>query len=161
PSPELAQELRDLGTRYGIPTELSSYLVLEPGMQGPGERRLSSGQLQLNEVVVTGAASRADSRSRDKDGGKGGSVAREVPMTTPPAPVPADAKREQFEMAKAAAAQRAATTLSVLDSASADFNGSTMRRVGPRTFNLANGMWTDARYVTTMRTVRVKPYSAA
>src|SRR4029434_10312624 len=39
-SPELDQELRDLGTRYGIPTELSSYLVLEPGMQVPAERRL-------------------------------------------------------------------------------------------------------------------------
>ncbi len=32
-SPELDDELRTLGTRYGIPTELSSYLVLEPGMQ--------------------------------------------------------------------------------------------------------------------------------
>jgi hypothetical protein len=32
---ELDDELRELGTRYGIPTELSSYLVLEPGMQEP------------------------------------------------------------------------------------------------------------------------------
>ena len=161
PSPELDQELRELGTRYGIPTELSSYLVLEPGRQVPGERRLGSGQVQLNEVVVTGAASRADIRSRDKDGGKkAGSGSGEVAQAAP-APVALDAKREQFEMAKAAAAQRAATTLSAVDSASADLNGRAVRRVGPRTFNLANGTWTDARYVTTMRTVRVKPYSAA
>ena len=33
--------------------------------------------------------------------------------------------------------------------------------MGTRTFNLANGAWTDARYTATMRTVRVKPYSAA
>lgn len=32
PSRELDEEIRALGERYGIPTELSSYLVLEPGM---------------------------------------------------------------------------------------------------------------------------------
>lgn len=30
---ELDDELRSLGTRFGIPTELTSYLVVEPGMQ--------------------------------------------------------------------------------------------------------------------------------
>lgn len=33
---ELDDELRALGTKYGIPTELTSYLVVEPGMQLPG-----------------------------------------------------------------------------------------------------------------------------
>jgi hypothetical protein len=36
-----------------------------------------------------------------------------------------------------------------------------VRRVGTRTFALANGVWTDTRYVKTLRMVRVKPYSAA
>jgi Ca-activated chloride channel family protein len=31
PSPEIDDEIRALGERYGIPTELTSYLVLEPG----------------------------------------------------------------------------------------------------------------------------------
>ena len=31
PSPEIDDEIRTLGERYGIPTELTSYLVLEPG----------------------------------------------------------------------------------------------------------------------------------
>jgi Ca-activated chloride channel family protein len=31
-NPELDNELRELGTKYGIPTELTSYLVVEPGM---------------------------------------------------------------------------------------------------------------------------------
>jgi Ca-activated chloride channel family protein len=31
PSPEIDEEIRMLGERYGIPTELTSYLVLEPG----------------------------------------------------------------------------------------------------------------------------------
>ena len=52
---ELDDELRDLGTRYGIPTELSSYLVLEPGMQTP-TRRLGNASAQLDQVVVTGSS---------------------------------------------------------------------------------------------------------
>ena len=140
PSRELDDELRDLGTRYGIPTELSSYLVLEPGMQTP-TRRL--GSAQLDQVVVTGAAT-----------GR-----RDAPSA---APVPTEAKKEgQFEMAKAAAAQRVATTLSAADSVSADFGGATTRRVGTRTFSLTGTTWTDSRYSAAMRTVRVKPYSAA
>lgn len=35
PSPELDEEIRTLATRYGIPTELTSYLVVEPGMAPP------------------------------------------------------------------------------------------------------------------------------
>src|SRR5690606_9083315 len=35
PSEELDEEIRELGTRFGIPTELTSYLVLEPGMEHP------------------------------------------------------------------------------------------------------------------------------
>jgi Ca-activated chloride channel family protein len=143
PSPELDDELRDLGTRYGIPTELSSYLVLEPGMQTP-TRRLGNANAQLDQVVVTGTA---------------GGVRRDAPAA---APAPAEAKREgQFEMAKTAAAQRTMTTLSAVDSVSADFSDATIRRVGTRTFSLTGTTWTDSRYTAAMRTVRVKAYSAA
>ena len=157
-SPELDDELRQLGTRYGIPTELSSYLVLEPGMQVPGERRLGTGNVRLNEVVVTGAAARADTRAADATTFSG----RGAAGGTAGGAAPADKKREEFEMAKAASAQRAATTLSVVDSVSADFGGATTRRIGTRTFSLAkDATWTDSRYTSTLRTVRVKPYSAA
>jgi Ca-activated chloride channel family protein len=160
-SPELDDELRQLGTRYGIPTELSSYLVLEPGMQMPGERRLGSANLQLQEVVVTGAPASPDARSRDAATFSGRGVAGGTAAGRAPAP-PADKKREEFELAKAASAQRAATTLSAVDSVSADFSAVTVRRVGTRTFSLAkDAMWTDSRYASAMRTVRVKPYSAA
>ncbi len=54
-SQEINDEIRDLGERFGIPTEFSSYLVLEPGMR---ERRaMGAGGTQLNSVVVGGAAS--------------------------------------------------------------------------------------------------------
>jgi Ca-activated chloride channel family protein len=155
-STELDAELRDLGTRYGIPTELSSYLVLEPGMQPV--RTLGNSNLRLEEVVVTGTGTARDEASvRVMRGRRADAPA---PVSTP-APAPADAKREQFEQAKAAAAQRAAMTLSAVDSASADLKDAGVRRVGTRTFALANGVWTDTRYVKTLRMVRVKPYSAA
>jgi Ca-activated chloride channel family protein len=154
-SPELDNELRELGTRYGIPTELSSYLVLEPGMQQASLRLRGAGNAQLDQVVVTGTSAATDAR-RDR-GAIGG---REVPPTAP-APAPQEARKESFEMAKAAAAQRAATTLSAVDSASADFSGAAVRRVGTRMFALTATAWTDSRYAATMRTVRVKPYSAA
>ena len=41
-SPEIDDEIRSLGEKYGIPTELTSYLVLEPGMvANQGGRDLS------------------------------------------------------------------------------------------------------------------------
>jgi len=158
-SPELDDELRTLGTRYGIPTELSSYLVLEPGMQA--SRQLgNASSARLNEVVVTGTAVAVD--RKDTRAGTGSARDEARPM---PASAPAELTREQrFDMAKTAAAQRAATTLSAVDSASADFSGAagaTTRRIGTRTFTFAAGTWTDARYVSSIRTVRVKPYSSA
>jgi Ca-activated chloride channel family protein len=53
-SSEIDNEIRELGERYGIPTEFSSYLVLEPGMRR--DRAIGDQQLQLNSAVVTGAA---------------------------------------------------------------------------------------------------------
>jgi len=158
-SPELDDELRALGTRYGIPTELSSYLVLEPGMQASRQVGNAS-SARLNEVVVTGTAVAVD--RKDTRAGTGSARDEARPM---PASAPAELTREQrFDMAKTAAAQRAATTLSAVDSASADFSGAagaTTRRIGTRTFTFAAGTWTDARYVSSIRTVRVKPYSSA
>ena len=153
-SPELDDELRTLGTRYGIPTELSSYLVLEPGMQA--NRQVGSTSPQPDQLTVyrSMAVERKDDRA-----GRG---ARDERGAAVPASAPADLSREgRFEMAKTAAAQRSVTTLSAADSVSADLPGATVRRIGTRTFVLTGETWTDARYTTTTRTIRVKPYSAA
>jgi Ca-activated chloride channel family protein len=162
-SPELDGELRELGTRYGIPTELSSYLVLEPGMQVAQRRQLGSSPVSLDQVVVTGtsaASPRIEKRaSKDRDARADNAS---VPASAPAPMATAGSTREQsFELAKTAAAQRAVTTLSAVDSVGADYASAGTRRVGVRTFSLVDGAWTDARYVNTMRTIRVKPYSAA
>jgi Ca-activated chloride channel family protein len=62
-SSEVDDEIRELGERYGIPTEFSSYLVLEPGMD-PRRRQNASAppalQSRLEAVTVTGAAGAVD-----------------------------------------------------------------------------------------------------
>jgi Ca-activated chloride channel family protein len=52
-SREVDDEIRELGERYGIPTEFSSYLVVEPGTVHL--RGMNSGANQLNGVVTSSA----------------------------------------------------------------------------------------------------------
>jgi len=132
-SREVDDEIRELGERYGIPTEFSSYLVLEPGMNPQLRGRIGSGVNRLDEVVVTGAT---------------GGVAR----------APA---AQRFESAKTASAQRAATNMAAVDSLSGLRDETRVRRLGNVTFVLRDSVWTDARYKTELTTLRVKPFSSA
>ena len=52
-SREIDDEIRELGERFGIPTEFSSYLVVEPGMNRP--QQVGRRDAQLNSVVTTAA----------------------------------------------------------------------------------------------------------
>ena len=155
-SSELDAEIKSLGEKFGIPTEFSSYLVLEPGMTvtsglrrdaampatAPANaasgraneeraRRLGEGSLQLSSVVVTGTASESQR------------------------------KEQEFAAAKQAAQQRDAKSLADVDAASqvGDELQKNTRQVEQRTFKLVNGVWTDVRQTPTMRTVQVKPFS--
>lgn len=136
-SDEMNGEIRELGERYGIPTEFTSYLVLEPGMDLGNFPRTSrariggtsSGPVQL-ESVVTGV---------------------------PTAPTNA----QSFEAAKSAAAQRGATNLSAADAASGVSASVALRRAAARTFLLRSGVWTDTGYKPATNKVRVKAFSEA
>lgn len=132
-SEEIDDEIRDLGDRFGIPTEFSSYLVVEPGMNRPPRRDIGAGGVQLNAVVTTGVAS-----------GRA------------PAAVP-------FEAAKQAAAQRSVTSLSMADEAdfSGARQGANVTRAGNVTFVLRDSVWTDVRYKKTGTVLQVKPFSDA
>ncbi len=130
---EVDEEIRMLGERYGIPTEFTSYLVVEPRLAGMRDRSVNGGAMAPN----------------------------------------ADAARSmRFESAKAASAQRAANTVAALDSMSAaaprrDVGGAADERavstrvVNGHTFVLRDGVWTDARYTTSMPTTKIKPFSKA
>jgi Ca-activated chloride channel family protein len=144
-SSELDAEIKSLGEKFGIPTEFSSYLVLEPGMNVAADRRRADAApmtanapraranegVALQSVVVTGA---------------GGSMER---------------KEQEFAAAKQAAQQRDAKSLADVDASSqvGDELQKNMRQVEQRTFKLVNGVWTDVRQTPTMRIVQVKPFS--
>lgn len=149
---ELDAEIRSLGERYGIPTEFSSYLVVEPGMQlasGPARERGDAG------AAAAPASNAVDAQSSRRLAADR-SLADVAPTATAPRPqVSANAAR--FEAAKASAAQREVKSMASLDSVTV--SSATQRRAGDRLFTLANGVWTDARFSARLRTVRVKPFS--
>src|SRR5688572_717286 len=69
-SPEIDDEIRSLGEKYGIPTELTSYLVLEPGMVA------NQGGRDLTRRGATAVAPAAESRVRRFEEAKAASAMR-------------------------------------------------------------------------------------
>ena len=160
-SAELDDELRTLGLRYGIPTELTSYMVREPAAG-------------VGRGVAGGKALSDDRRSANSASGS-------VTAMTPPAPMQSlgarDAEKRRaapeaaFELAKAASAQRDVRSLATLDSLadaasirSGEAPGAT-RNVAGRSFRLQQGVWTDVQLLrndTGNRwTLKVQAYSPA
>jgi|GEM_PF-256328 Ca-activated chloride channel family protein len=150
PSPELDAELASLGERYGIPTELTSYLVREPMTTASLSPSPSPMMFQRKAGYGVTAGAQA--------------VAGE---------------REAYLDAKQASAQRAAINLASADSAAAPvMHGAPAnaartgdgwvamnetRRAGDRTFVMRDSVWTDTRYkpAAGLRVVRVQAFSDA
>lgn len=130
---EMDAEIAALGERYGIPTEFSSYLVLEPGMR-----------------VADGAAA--------APGLAAGTERRRPAAGAAMAPARSD-NELRFEMARQAAAQREARSVSEVD-AMAGAAGGSLRQVGARQFVQVGSVWTDRRHPPAQRIVTVKAFSA-
>lgn len=142
-STEVDDEIRALGQRFGIPTELSSYLVLEPGME-----RFKGRTMRLEAVTVTGVAGGTAART-------GRDSAARAAAPPPPARVAATTGAQAFESARTSATQRAASTLDAAADASAD-----VRNAAGRTFVMRAGVWTDVAIAgENSRLVRVQPFS--
>lgn len=141
-SSELDGEIRQLGERWGIPTELTSYLVLEPGM----DQLVAT--MPSDVPVIDGVRRTGGAVSQGQDrGGRGFVVA---------APPPA---AREFEAAKAAATMRASR--SVAESA-ADLDARVVRRTATRMFTLQDSVWIDTRVPgVDARRVTVRAYSPA
>ncbi len=149
PSAEIDDEIRALGIRYGLPTELSSYLVLEPGMTASAPRRASSPRMttvpapaaspgQSAPQGVVGAASPARSESADR----------------------------AFAAAKMAAEQRAVLSLpdlalTVIQAETEDGTAGGLRQMAGKRFERREGVWTDISHVVGSEVIRIKPYGAA
>ncbi|MGK2934610.1 MAG: VIT and vWA domain-containing protein [Gemmatimonadaceae bacterium] len=130
-STEVDEEIRALGQRFGIPTELTSYLVLEPGM----ERFRDAGRPEARRGIAGGSAAN-----------QGSDLAGRAAATT---------GAQAFESARTSALQRSASTLEAAADASAN-----VRNAAGRTFVLREGVWTDvAAARENSRLVRVQPFS--
>ena len=133
-SSEVDQEIRQLGERFGIPTEFTSYLVLEPGMVA--QRRDGRG---------------ADVRMRGSVGGV---------ATGNAAPTAAAPPAIQFEAARTSASQREAKSVAAADmAASESMAAAGMRRVGTRMFQRNGEVWTDVAMKAELQVYKVKAYS--
>jgi hypothetical protein len=132
---EIDSEIKQLGEKYAIPTEFTSYLVVEPGM-----RR------DVRPQVIGGAALNA------------------APMKVIDAPasvsVTAASRAPEFEAARDAAKQRSVTSLSAADEMD-QLKKENSRRVGGRLFALRGEVWTDLRRAEPAKTVKVKSFSEA
>jgi Ca-activated chloride channel family protein len=134
-SQEIDDEIRDLGERFGIPTEFSSYLVVEPGMNR--QRVIGSGGVQLNSVVITGAG-----------------------VASAPATVQFEAAKAAAAQRSARSLSAADAAVGMGDYASAN-RGGNVTRAGNVTFVLRDSVWTDVRYKKTGTVLQVKPFSDA
>lgn len=143
-SSEMDSEIRALGERYGIPTEFTSYLVLEPGMERTRRDAAPAALPQERGRLSTTATTDFS--------GRGVAAGRVTPQATAQA---ASSNEARFEDARLAAGQRQAKSMAELESLGA--LGS--RSVGNRLFNLADGVWTDATHTARHRVIKVKPFS--
>jgi Ca-activated chloride channel homolog len=128
---ELDAELRQLGERYGIPTELTSYLVTENGA--------------LNA---------------QNGGGTGGIRKQALPMR-PDANFASAPAAAQFDAAKTASEQRAATSVGDLDKDMLRDKKESVRMAGNRTFTLRDSVWTETRTANGVSVIKVKAFSPA
>jgi Ca-activated chloride channel family protein len=139
---EMDAEIKSLGERYGIPTEFSSYLVVEPGMDVARRDRavggvVGSGRIAPTVVTGTGAANA---------------------VAPPPASVPAPTVNEaRFEQSRQAALQRDTKSLAAFDSMAPVQLG--MRQIGVRQFTQQGKVWVDQQYAAKQRLVQVKAFS--
>jgi Ca-activated chloride channel family protein len=133
---EIDDEIRRLGERFGIPTEFTSYLVLEPGMATGNVRREPVSRGRIGDVSSTGAA-----------GGAGAAA---------PAP------QAVFEQARTASEQRQAKSIAAADMRLAEVvvtAGAEIRRAGPKVFQKDGETWTDLAAKADVKVYRVKAYS--
>jgi Ca-activated chloride channel family protein len=125
-SKELRDEIIQLGTRYGIVTPYTSYLVLEPGM------RLAGTQGTTN-LTMDAQGSGVGHQPRV-------SPSKSAPMMLPDTAISSgrDAVLISKEKEKLSRADKIETSEIAI--------GGSMRQVAGKTFYLLNGVWTDSEF---------------
>ena len=132
-SPAVIEEIRQLGLRYGILTEYTAYLVLEPGAVSPAapEPSLRGGRDAAKSMSGQVAFERAEASARQSE-------------------------VKTLAAANQAADERLAQAPSATGAARAD-----SRRLAGRVFVDRDGTWTDMTYKAGTPTLAVAPFSPA
>lgn len=141
-SPELIDEVRELGLKYGILTEYSSYLVQEPGM-------LANGTTPV--VVPAGAAA-----AREMTGMRAFEAAKASASMSGSNNL---AAADQLVDRRAAAIAQAPVVWQ--DGSSRSRVAPSLKRSGGRLFVQCDGAWVDAAHDSTAQVVTLAPYSRA
>jgi Ca-activated chloride channel family protein len=142
PSPEVDDELRTLGERYGIPTELTSYLVQEQQVAVSGGRMMDT--LGRNDLVSRAPAApaakfeAARAATEQRDAKSIGAMDKPLMLQEV---VIADGGNGRGTIEK--------------DRADA------LKRAGNRIFVHRNDRWTDISYKPETKIVKIKPFSPA
>jgi Ca-activated chloride channel family protein len=157
-SPELVEEIRQLGLRYGILTDYTSYLVEEPGMSLDDATMEQVMERAREQEVAASAQSGAvafNRARRDAAGKRVGSLQ--------------EADRQIVAAARPASVQAIAGDARPVDAlrandpgrneSFADMDGAT-QHVVDRLFVVRDGVWTDLRFGDE-RVVKIAPFSAA
>ena len=122
-NPEVLEQLRETALRYGILSEHTSYLVLEPGAQDLAAKRPTVGRIAGTPPAVQSAPATA---------GVGARASGQAAVMR------SEAARKQMEVSTATAADAAS------EAAEGDAGRRDGRTVGGRMFREVNGVWTDA-----------------
>jgi Ca-activated chloride channel family protein len=142
PDPELVEEIRQLGLRYGILTEYTSYLVEEPELAlGAPEVLMDRARaMAMAPAAQSGAVAfkRADESRR---------LAETLALD--------EADRILAEMAVPGVGGGGLTRAAVGPTAGA------VRHAGRRLFVFRDGAWTDLEFDASLRVIEVAPYSDA
>jgi Ca-activated chloride channel family protein len=134
---EIDDEIRRLGERFGIPTEFTSYLVVEPGMVAGNVGNLGA-QVRLRRARPTDVTATSA-------GGSGAGA---------PAP------QAVFESARVASEQRQAKSVAAADMMRDEaVAAGQMRTAGAKMFRKDGETWTDLAAKQDARVYRVKAYS--
>jgi Ca-activated chloride channel family protein len=151
----LAEEIRALALRYGLPSRYTSYLVEEPNVvaQGPVAGFGADQSLRLDQVVVTGGASDASANIR-------GGARPSAPTTGASAVRMAEAARQRRETSSADDLRRA--ELEALDEMKALQPGAfPTTAIAGRVFRARDGVWTDVAFVEGARLIEIEAFSPA
>lgn len=134
-TPEQVAAIRELGLRYGILTEYTSYLVQEPGMLANQPGTLPRPSTILVPRDQTGARAFEAAKASASMSGSATLAEADLAVTQ---------RSRELAAPSAAGAGRAES-----------------RRVGGRLFALRDGVWTDVRHRAEAPVTVIAPYSSA